>query len=204
MANKEHVTVTDPNIHEPKGASTAAAGEIYVADGGGSGVWTPQTSLDSFTGWARYDDSQYTSASPLALSAGVRTKLTIDGVLQTIEDQLPLDAAGASLWDTTTSKITPIQEDDAYESRLAFDVDPSGSGNTYIDIEIDVGGGVGTILTRTIALAKGGSPQQAVWSVPLFVGSTFITNGAEIYVTGGVNMDIYDITISLFRIHKGR
>lgn len=40
MANKEHRTVTDPDIHEPKGASTAASGRAYIADGAGSGAWT--------------------------------------------------------------------------------------------------------------------------------------------------------------------
>jgi len=39
MANIEHKNIPDPNIHEPKGISSATAGEIYVADGAGSGDW---------------------------------------------------------------------------------------------------------------------------------------------------------------------
>jgi hypothetical protein len=35
----QHVDITDPNIHEPKGASTASIGTVYVADGAGSGSW---------------------------------------------------------------------------------------------------------------------------------------------------------------------
>lgn len=35
----EHVDATDPEIHEPKGASTAAINTGYVANGGGSGTW---------------------------------------------------------------------------------------------------------------------------------------------------------------------
>lgn len=35
----EHNVITDPNIHEPKGASTATVGEVYVSDGAGSGTW---------------------------------------------------------------------------------------------------------------------------------------------------------------------
>ena len=31
--------MTDPNLHEPKGASTAASGKVYVANGSGSGSW---------------------------------------------------------------------------------------------------------------------------------------------------------------------
>lgn len=44
----EHVVITDPNIHEPKGASTAAAGQTYVSDGLGSGSWQ-QSALGSLT-----------------------------------------------------------------------------------------------------------------------------------------------------------
>jgi len=42
----EHVTITDPQIHEPKGVSTATSGEIYVANGLGSGTWQLPDSFD--------------------------------------------------------------------------------------------------------------------------------------------------------------
>lgn len=37
----EHNTLTDPELHEPIGASTANSQEVYVANGAGSGNWTP-------------------------------------------------------------------------------------------------------------------------------------------------------------------
>lgn len=40
MANINHNVLTDPFLHEPKGASTALDGQVYIADGAGSGVWT--------------------------------------------------------------------------------------------------------------------------------------------------------------------
>ena len=40
MATTPHSTVADPDIHEPKGVSTAGANTTYVADGAGSGAWT--------------------------------------------------------------------------------------------------------------------------------------------------------------------
>ena len=40
MANKEHNTITDPEIHEPKDASTALIGQVYTSDGAGSGSWS--------------------------------------------------------------------------------------------------------------------------------------------------------------------
>ena len=35
----EHVDLTDPYLHEPKGIAAAGAGTVYVADGAGSGSW---------------------------------------------------------------------------------------------------------------------------------------------------------------------
>lgn len=48
MANVEHSQLPDELLHEPKGASTAAAGTTYVADGTGSGSFQklPVSSLN--------------------------------------------------------------------------------------------------------------------------------------------------------------
>ena len=48
MADIEHAQLPDELLHEPKGASTAAAGTVYVADGAGSGAFQklPTTSID--------------------------------------------------------------------------------------------------------------------------------------------------------------
>lgn len=40
MANVNHNVLTDPYIHEPKNCSTALDGQVYIANGAGSGVWT--------------------------------------------------------------------------------------------------------------------------------------------------------------------
>lgn len=39
----QHELITDPKIHEPKGASTASASTVYVANGSGSGAWSTLT-----------------------------------------------------------------------------------------------------------------------------------------------------------------
>lgn len=35
----EHRVLSDPDLHEPKGASTASQGTVYTSDGNGSGSW---------------------------------------------------------------------------------------------------------------------------------------------------------------------
>lgn len=37
----QHKDIIDPDIHEPKGASTATVGHAYIADGAGSGSFQP-------------------------------------------------------------------------------------------------------------------------------------------------------------------
>lgn len=39
MANLEHVSIPNANIHESKGVSSASANQVYVANGAGSGTW---------------------------------------------------------------------------------------------------------------------------------------------------------------------
>lgn len=39
MADIQHNVITDPDIHEPKGAASALANTVYVANGAGSGSW---------------------------------------------------------------------------------------------------------------------------------------------------------------------
>lgn len=45
MANVNHSTLTDPYLHEPKGVATATSGDVYVANGAGSGAWTAKEQL---------------------------------------------------------------------------------------------------------------------------------------------------------------
>jgi hypothetical protein len=44
----QHRDLTDPQLHEPKGISTATDGQVYRADGEGSGNWIklPPSDLD--------------------------------------------------------------------------------------------------------------------------------------------------------------
>jgi len=84
----EHSVITDPNIHEPKGVATAAAGEVYVANGSGSGAWDPRLPSQSGNsgkvlktdGSAESWDYPYFSAGLVSsggtLSAGVNCTVT--------------------------------------------------------------------------------------------------------------------------------
>lgn len=41
----EHSTITDPDIHEPKGIAAAIANQVYLSNGAGSGTWSTLATL---------------------------------------------------------------------------------------------------------------------------------------------------------------
>lgn len=45
----EHVDLTDPELHEPKGVAAATSGTVYVANGSGSGSWATKKGYYTIT-----------------------------------------------------------------------------------------------------------------------------------------------------------
>ena len=81
----EHSELPDNLLHEPKGASTAVAGTVYVADGAGSGsfIKLPTTSLD-ITSVSIYDITPSSIASTVDMN-GESLSQVADGTLTDIQ-----------------------------------------------------------------------------------------------------------------------
>ena len=111
----EHKNITDPNNHEPKGASVATIGTVYTSDGAGSGAW---------------------SAIPLDLSGMVIERLVDGFSTATSQEPTGLDAAlqiefGAGETSTPVTldangKVT-INVTGTYRVKLGFAVGRAGS-----------------------------------------------------------------------------
>lgn len=96
MSNIEHVNITDPNIHEPKGISNATSGEVYVADGAGSGTWR-----SVFTyGFEDY----HNNGSPINLTSGAWVDLTNNGLGANTVTTYRLPGYNTT-WDTTSNQF---------------------------------------------------------------------------------------------------
>lgn len=87
MANTAHSTLTGSNLHEPKGAATAAAGSVYIANGSGSGSWTISEAVVTGmiadfatplapTGWLECDGSDVSTATYSALYTAMTIQQT--------------------------------------------------------------------------------------------------------------------------------
>tara|TARA_R110000823_G_C15952958_1_gene502556 strand:- start:34377 stop:35057 length:681 start_codon:yes stop_codon:yes gene_type:complete len=203
-----HKDIPEAGLHEPKGASTASLGEVYQADGSGSGDWTlpvgngVDTALDGMVlkangsgeaiwtylpaGWGLYQNSG--SAQTFS---NTYSKMLVNGSgSSTDESYLPREIRGITgLWDSAASKITPIAVGDSYVARLDIPVTSETGSPTDITIVIDIGGAAtptNTIVTRYIPAGKA-TPYTISVAFPFFTKTDFVNNGGQVFIKTDVD-----------------
>lgn len=99
MADLQHKDLPESQLHEPKGASTANSGEIYTANGSGSGTWSPP--VDQIAGMTvtRIIDSQSVAASQLPAGLDIPLQIEFGPAVSTTD--VDLSAAGVLTINTT-------------------------------------------------------------------------------------------------------
>lgn len=180
-----HRTLTDPEIHEPKGAASANEGQVYVANGSGSGVWTllPQ-------GWGFYKNdgaAQTITSTP--------TKLTVNGLEGTTNTAyLPLAIRGTGqLWDTTSSKVLPIAVGDSLMIRVDLPITARATAK-YINVILDLGGGATPtlpVITTRVEVDQTAPFSQTI-QLDSFAGTNFLANGGQIFIN--TDTDTIEVT----------
>lgn len=141
----EHRNIPNDGLHEPKDIVFATSGQVYVADGAGSGTWREApiqglgTALLGQTfvsdgagggswaypsgGWAIYEDT----GTSLVVTP-VETPLTIDGEgAGTNETQRPKGAQGP-LW--VDDSFAPVNFSDVYAIEIEVEVDSVTGADT--------------------------------------------------------------------------
>lgn len=199
MPNVEHSTLTNAEIHEPKGVSAASEGQVYIANGLGSGTWQYIP-----TGWAYYQDGG--SAQTINTTA---SKLSVDGAGSlTNTDFLPFEIRGADdLWDTGSDKITPIRVGDAYEIRIDLPITADSGSPNELTTQFDISGLASpttVILTRYDAISKT-PPFTLSFSLPIVaLTSTTVSNGVQIFMsTDSGSITVTNPSITVIRNHGG-
>ena len=169
---------------------------------GGQKINENFTEVYNFTGWQQITDTTYTLASPLVILEGVTGKIQT-GTISTIDTQLPTGVT--SFWDNTNDKLIAVNDGDGFTLSLRFKAKMSVA-NGLTDVAIEIGGALDGISNETIVFSKGiGVEQKFDVDLSYFTGATFIANGGiiEIKPLNG-DIDIYDIVLVIFRIHKAR
>lgn len=129
MADIQHASISDPYLHEPKGASTASINTVYRADGSGSGDWIvlDEDSLD----WA-------------AISAAIQADLD-DNTLD-VTGELYVTAVIPDI-STASSVIIPLPDSGTVVSARVVLGGPITVGDATISFTNAAAAGMGTAVT---------------------------------------------------------
>lgn len=159
--------------------------------------------LKTYTGWAQYTDTIYTSGSPFTVTSGSTSTLP-NNAGTVLNTQLP---TGVTSWyNPATNKITPSLDGDYYITTIRFKAMTTAPTAGYFDFGVDIGGALGVQFKETKIFAKGaGIEHNFSVIVPMFAAATFIANGGLVKITAGNgNMTIYDISFQIDRTHKSK
>lgn len=209
MANIQHSTLTDPNLHEPKGISTASANTVYMANGSGSGTYTNVNRLPG-TGWGQYSNAVYTGTTYLSITdAGVLVPFDTN----TNVTQLPITLAGSTspLMNLSTETLLFVSEGDMHAITLSFFINTTTGSPTFMDL-ILYGSSDGTTYSTLLAEKSTGifkTTDQHINITSLFpVSANMATHGARLtlrmQVSSSDTASIKDINLITTRVHKAR
>lgn len=187
----EHNTLTGSALHEPKGAASAVAGQVYIADGSGSGAWTALPSTGTVTGWFDYNDLA-TTAVPLTASSGTWLYLTNDELGDNTNKSY--SPAGVSdVWDASINKFdwSDLELGDTVDIRVDLDITTS-SANQVVELHLELAtDSVSFDIPFAERYIKGAGAQHINAYNGVYMGSTDVLNNrARLKIKSDSNLTV--------------
>ena len=155
MANVNHSSLTDPYIHEPKGAATAAAGRVYVANGTGSGAWTAKETLvgETLNGYLDDVSTASTVYIPIPYAGTVSKIITVlEGSITGANSTVTVANSAAASMGTLT--ITQSGSAAGDVDTLAPSANNSVTADSFITVSTDGASSTHVTLRFTIVLDR--------------------------------------------------
>ena len=203
----QHSSLTDPNLHEPKGISSASANQLYLSNGSGSGVWTNANRFPG-TGWGKYTNTTYVGTTGLAIST---TPVLLPFTTADDVSQLPITLTGttSSLMNLSTETLQFVAVGDLHSITLTMQTLAHGPGTPdHMDLIIygsSDGTTYGTRLGETTVYLDKGVGQVITESSLFPVTSNMVSHGARIYLsTDSGTANMINIGLITARVHKAR
>jgi hypothetical protein len=162
-------------------------------------VTAEQLSSYSQLGWARYDDSQYTSSNKLSLVDGVQVTLSNNA------NTITRSPEGYDFFNAVTQKITAESENDTYMVTVIFKASSSNTNNTHLDFQLVNGGVTGyERINKALKFYKGNDTEQNFHEVfQFYADANFVANGATLKITAdGGAAKVWDIIFFIQRTQR--
>jgi hypothetical protein len=144
-------------------------------------------------GWARYDDTQYTTGSAFSLTTAAGEQVLPNNGGNTINDHIH---STVEFYDSTSKKIQVENVNDVYVATITFRAKTGNANGTYIRLQLD--NTVGTPYERVgkdLFFGKGNDVWHTFHEIFQWYGdSDFLANGNEWNVQAfGADCQIADI-----------
>jgi len=152
MANVNHSALTDPYLHEPKGAATATSGQVYVANGSGSGTWTTKESLIelSVEGYVENISASSTVYVPIPFAGTIAKVVTVlEASIGSADSTITVSNAAAASMGTITVAFTGSAAGDV--DTLVPSSNNTVTAESFITIATD-GASVNTAALRFVVI----------------------------------------------------
>ena len=201
VKNTSYKVQVDVDTDDVRNAYQIEDGAYVTTSSGAYTVWNgewvklyPQGGADSGLGWARYDDTTYTSSNKLNLALGVETLIPNNaGTVYRSYTGLEYYADG---------KVLAEFENDVYTMTIVFKYSAPNANQTYLEMHFQ--GGNGTPYDRirdTINFAKGNNVAHDYHGIfQYYADANFVNAGSEWNITAiGGTAQIWDI---IFFINK--
>lgn len=205
-AYKVHVQHTNEaevnSVNIEDGAMLHTTDALYMGHNGQQVIVYPQGGASTL-GWARYDDTQYTTA--------LDTRLTlVDGV----EVIMPNNAGNiiqsddVVFYNGATKKVLGHNINDVYVTTVVFKMRTVNANQTHVDVRFVSALGAGEIerVRKSISFHKGNDTIQDEHEVfQYYTDSNFVDNGIQIKITAdGADVQIWDVIYFIQRTQNGR
>ena len=194
--NTSYKVQTDVDTDAIRNQYNVEEGALVTTESGIYGVYDnewktiyPQNGVVSL-GWARYDDTQYTSASKLTLSAGVLTEVPNNA------GSIVRSHSSIVFYNGTTKKVLGDNANDVYMMTVTFKAAASNAAQTYLKLELDnVNGTTYSRLSQDFTFPRGNDVEHNFHAIfQYYVDEDFVENGSKWRITSvGHNTDIWDV-----------
>lgn len=206
IKNTSYKVQSDVNSEEERLAYNIEEG-AYVTTSAGiwsvhNGEWVklyPKGGFGSGLGWARYDDTFWTSTNKLVLPQDASI------ILNNNAGNVVLSDDSIKYYDKDSYKILGDAENELYMATVVFKFSALNANQTFIRLQLE--GGNGTTYERLgsdIPFPKGNDATHEYHQVfQYYVDADFVANGSKWVVksTGGVS-ELWDIIFFISKIHN--
>ena len=184
-------------VNIENGAMLRTDDYLYMGHNDENVIVYPQGGVRSL-GWARYDDTIYSSSNKLSLTQGVEV------VVPNNAGNIVRSHSSIEFYDSATQKILGVNENDTYIFTLAFKASAPNANQTYLEYNLEGSGQISRV-SGTLAFPKGNDVEHAESMVmQYYTDSTFVQDGVQLKITSiGNGSSVWDIIYFIQRTQNG-